>query len=121
MALQGKAPSDHNHDGRYYTEEEINNVISNLQTQINNRCRIDAVYTKFTVVAEQWTGFALHGVPDKYIPSGLFAAIPMPVISSNGDVNDLCWRYSDSNSYLLRFWYPRNAEIYVRYLFFSVG
>lgn len=27
-ALNGKAPSDHNHDGRYYTESEINTLLS---------------------------------------------------------------------------------------------
>ena len=29
-ALQGKAPSDHNHDSRYYTESEVNNLLGSL-------------------------------------------------------------------------------------------
>jgi hypothetical protein len=28
--LQGKAPSDHTHDGRYYTESEVNNLLGSL-------------------------------------------------------------------------------------------
>ncbi len=29
-ALQSKAPSDHNHDSRYYTESEVNNLLGSL-------------------------------------------------------------------------------------------
>lgn len=31
-AIQGKAPSDHNHDGRYYTESEVNNLLNGKST-----------------------------------------------------------------------------------------
>lgn len=33
-ALQDKAPSDHNHDYRYYTEQEIANLLSNKSNRI---------------------------------------------------------------------------------------
>lgn len=29
-SLAGKAPSNHNHDDRYYTETEVNNLVNNL-------------------------------------------------------------------------------------------
>lgn len=32
----GAAASNHNHDGRYYTEAEVNNLLSSIRTRLNN-------------------------------------------------------------------------------------
>lgn len=52
-ALGNKSDKTHTHDGRYYTESEIDTKISNIQTQISNHARIhDSLVPNGTSIPE---------------------------------------------------------------------
>lgn len=52
--LSGKAASSHTHDGRYYTEAEINSKLSTIQSSVANAVSA-SVSTPFSVSTSSWT------------------------------------------------------------------
>lgn len=65
-AIQGKAPSDHTHDGRYYTESEVDNLLSSLGPLNPKGSKI--VVGSFSIVLNAGNGMAHHIISiDKYI------------------------------------------------------